>query len=169
MAAIATTTAIGALLAPPVYADEGWTGFYAGLHLGTSDLSAGNTSESDPTYGVHVGYDYDFGQFVLGGELAYDGSVDYVIGGTVTTSTTSRLKLKGGYDLGRTLVYGVVGHANLDGQNTRNDGYTVGLGVSFKATDKIVTGAEYLHDTLGWANNTDAKMDRFTMRASYKF
>ena len=82
---------------------------------------------------------------------------------------TARIKLKGGYDLGRTFFYGGVGYANLDGKNTRCDGYAVGLGASFKAIDKIVIGAEYLHDTLSWPSATDAKMNTVTLRASYKF
>ena len=50
-----------------------WTGFYTGLQLGYSDAEVDNGLEGDNgSYGFHAGYNYDFGRFVLGGELDYD-------------------------------------------------------------------------------------------------
>lgn len=55
------------------YTGGDWTGFYAGGQLGYADIDGtGAADGSGGTYGVHGGYNYDFGQFVLGGEVDYD-------------------------------------------------------------------------------------------------
>ena len=68
-AIVTTCLAIGAA---PVLAED-WTGAYAGFSFGYADVDGPNGSGGDDTtFGPHVGYDYDFGNFVLGGELEYN-------------------------------------------------------------------------------------------------
>jgi len=149
--------------------EEDWTGFYAGIHVGTSEFTSGGVRDSDPSMGLHAGYDYDLGNFVVGGELAYDAGAEYTLGGTTQSTKTARIKLKGGYDLGRILVYGVVGVARFEGDSARRDGFTLGLGANYKVTDRITIGAEYLHDSLDDVGAVGADMDTVTLRASYRF
>ncbi len=86
--------------AAPVTLNGDWTGFYAGLQLGYLDADAtGGLEADDTTYGIHLGYDYDFGQFVLGGELDYDAtSAEFAPG--VEIDSVTRAKLRFGYDAG---------------------------------------------------------------------
>ena len=60
-------------MAPPIMVNTGgdWTGFHAGGSLGYADASD-DTAAFDAdgvTYGLHGGYDYDFGTVVIGAEL----------------------------------------------------------------------------------------------------
>jgi opacity protein-like surface antigen len=48
------------------------------------------------------------------------------------------------------------------------NGYTIGLGIHFKATQKMIIGAEYLHDSVD-VTGFDLDVDTLTVRASYKF
>jgi outer membrane immunogenic protein len=149
-------------------ADEDWTGFYAGVQLGTSKLQGPVSKDTTPTLGLHAGYDHDFGNYVIGGELSYDAGAKYNDGTGATKTETMRLKLKGGYDLGRTLVYGVVGVGTIDADSIRTDGATYGFGATYKVTDSVTIGAEYLRDDFGKSNGKfDA--DTVTVRASYRF
>lgn len=159
---------LAALAGCPVagQADEDWTGFYGGLHFGSTELSGTANSDTTAFLGVHAGYDYDFGNYIIGGELAYDGGATYTLGGGVIKTDTVRIKLKGGYDLGRTMVYGVVGYSSMDAFSA--DGASYGLGATYKITDSITIGAEYLHDSFsGSAGDFDA--DSIALRASYRF
>ena len=169
MTKLATVATIAAILTSPTLAqaDENWTGLYAGAQVGISNLSALGVGDTDTTYGLHVGYNHDMGSFVLGGELDYS-TAEYSVGGVSGDIDTTRLKLKGGYDAGRALVYGVVGFASLDDRTSSESGYTIGLGVSFKATENIIVGAEILRDSVEILGQ-DLDADSFTLRASYKF
>lgn len=170
MTNFAFAAAVAALFVVPAaaQADDDWTGFYVGIHIGTSQIETNGVSDSDPTLGLHAGYNHDFGQYILGGELSFDGAAEYTIGGTTETTETVRLKIKGGRVFGRTHLYGVVGYANFDDGFSRLDGYSVGVGVNYRATEKVLIGAEYLHDVFS-RTGSDLKADTITLRASYRF
>ena len=82
----------------PVTQTNDWTGFYAGGSLGYGDISDNATGFDDDgvTYGIHGGYDYDFGQFVLGGELEISGFDLSGVG--VDVDSITRAKVRAGYD-----------------------------------------------------------------------
>lgn len=151
-----------------VQADEDWTGFYAGLHVASTQLNGVGTKETTAVLGVHGGYDYDFGSFVLGGELSYASGANYTLGGVVNKSKTGRIKLRGGYDLGRTLVYAVVGYSSIDTGAGRLDGASYGLGVTYKVSDKVSLGAEYLIDDFS-GSGPDIDGHAVSLRATYHF
>jgi len=156
-------------MAPVVTAaEESWTGFYAGAQLGFSDLSDDTTSTADSTLGAHAGYLHDFGGYVLGGELSYDAGAEFVSGGSIEKVDTVRAKIKGGRVFGRTMLYGVAGFANMDTAAGNVDGYSVGIGASYRASEKIVVGAEYLHDTFDTTGG-NTKADTISLRLSYAF
>ncbi len=159
----------------PVFTGGNWTGFYAGAQVGNLDVDGENglagVGGDDTTYGLHAGYNYDFGTWVVGGELDYDdASVDLSNG--ATTDSVWRAKLRGGYDFGRTLLYATAGLADLDTSVGSDTGDFYGVGVSYKATEQFIVSGEYLmHDfsDIGGAAGVDAEADTFAIRASWQF
>ncbi len=162
-------------VATPVYdvpvAASDWTGFYGGLNLGYGDVDGtGAADGDDTTYGVHLGYDYDFGDYVLGAELEYD-DADIDLGGAANTDSVSRIKLRGGYDLGRTLIYATAGAAKLQTSIGDDTGEFFGLGVAYQVTDQFTVGGEVLEhrfDDIG-GTGVDADATTFNFRGSYRF
>ena len=62
---IVTEVAAPVPVAPPALGGN-WTRIYGGLQLGNLDVDGtGAADGSDTSYGLHAGYDYDFGRFVL--------------------------------------------------------------------------------------------------------
>ena len=153
------------------YTGGDWTGFYAGGQLGYADIDGtGAADGSGGTYGVHGGYNYDFGQFVLGGEVDYD-KLDIDLGGAATADSVARLKLKAGYDLGKTMIYATAGAARADTSLGSENGDFYGLGVAYKVNDQFTMGGEVLEhsfdDIAGSGVGADATT--FTLRGSYNF
>jgi len=157
---------------PPVVSMAGgdWTGPYAGLQVGNASVEAdGGNDGDDIIYGLHLGYDYDLGNFVLGGELEYDtGPVDI---GAADVDSVTRLKLRAGYDAGNTLVYLTAGPARVDTSLGDGDGWFAGLGLAYRVTDNWTVGGEYLvheFDDIG-GTGIDADADTISLRASFRF
>jgi predicted porin len=119
---------------------------------------------------LHAGYDYDFGRFVLGGELDYD-LTDIDLGGAATVDNVLRLKVRGGYDLGRTLVYATAGLARVDTSLGTENGQFAGLGVAYQLTDQFVVGGEVLAHQFDDINGSgvDADATSINLRASFGF
>ena len=148
-----------------------WTGFYAGAQLGWLDANPDLVPGGDDfIYGLHAGYDYDFGLFVLGAELDYDaGDID-IAGGTASIDDVWRAKLRAGYDLGNTLIYATGGYAEVDTSIGDGDGYFGGIGVAYRVSDNFTVGGEILghkFDSIGGV--TDADATTATVRASFRF
>jgi opacity protein-like surface antigen len=167
MKAISMIT-LAVLVPTQSYADESWTGFNAGLQLSTVDLSDGDNDNGNGALGLHVGYLHEFDGYVFGGEVTYDAGAELVSENETEKAGTLRLKFKGGHVFGRTYLYGVVGYANIDGGSLSEDGYSAGVGVTYRATDKILVGLEYLRDTYDTSGD-DITADSVTLRMSYKF
>lgn len=174
-----------------------WTGAYIGLQAsavdGTNSLDTGEDvfDFSGGLYGVHVGYDYDFGRFVLGGEFQYDqGSVGSDLtpafgGGDagIDLDWVARLKLRAGYDLGRTLIYATGGASRASASTSpgfvgkdpgQMDGTFLGAGISFQITDQFTAGAEVLADRFGDFENstltdTETDLTSISLRVGYRF
>ena len=162
-----------AVPAPVIAVSGDWTGFYTGLQLGYADADGPGTLDgNDNSYGVHAGYDYDFGDFVLGGELDYDKTDVSLGGGAASIDSVARLKLKGGYDLGNTLIYATGGVARADTSVGNETGPFAGIGVAHKVTDRFTVGAELLEhrfsDVGGVAGN-DIDATTFSLRGSLRF
>ncbi len=155
----------------------GWTGFYAGLQYGqgNAELFDGTASvDSDfDAYGLHVGYNHNFGQFVLGGELDYN---RIKLDETDDKGDLTRLRARAGYDMGRFMPYVTLGaarvSADVGGLDIKETGMTYGLGGDFKVTDKITVGAEYTRqkwDDVADVSGADLDADLFQVRASWRF
>lgn len=158
----------------PVSTDGDWTGFYGGLQVGKTDIDSdsGLLDGDDTSYGVHAGYDYDFGRFVLGGELDYDKTDIELGGGAANVDSVARAKLKAGYDFGNTLVYATAGAARADTSVGDETGPFAGLGVTYKVTDRYTVGGEVLKhqfdDVNGTAGN-DLDATTISLRGSMRF
>ncbi|MBT8410658.1 MAG: outer membrane beta-barrel protein [Octadecabacter sp.] len=165
--------------APVSYGGD-WTGFYAGGSLGYADVGDDAAVFGDEfnglTYGVHAGYDYDFGNFVLGGEFELSG-FDVQDNNTATeVDSVARLKLRAGYDAGNFLPYLAVGAAQLKTSGAPlggvdDTGYFYGAGVDYRLTDSIRVGGEVLQhefdDYAGSGINPDALTA--AVRVSFEF
>ena len=147
-----------------------WTGGYAGLSFGNLSADADDLDDSEMVYGIQGGYDYDFGQFVLGGELDYQTGEDISLG-DIDVDEVFRAKLRGGYDLGRTLVYGTIGAAQLGTDIGDDTGIVGGLGVEYKVTEQFTVGGEYLAHRFDDFDDTgiDVDADTFAIRGNFRF
>lgn len=150
-----------------------WTGFYTGLQLGYADVDGPDALDGNNTsYGFHAGYDYDLGDWVIGGEVDYD-QTDVDLGaGDATLDSVARLKLKGGYDLGNTLIYATAGAARADTSVGDETGPFAGFGVTYKVTERYTVGAELLQhrfDDLGSVAGNDVDATTFTVRGALRF
>ncbi|SNS74068.1 outer membrane protein [Tropicimonas sediminicola] len=117
-----------------------WTGGYAGLQLGYGELTD-NLEGDDVIGGVRAGYDWDLGNWVVGlGAEANFGKIETDAGDLDSLST---LRVRGGYDFGRTMVYGVTG-ASYAASEDLNDswGYFGGIGVETMVTDSVSLSGE---------------------------
>lgn len=176
-----------------------WTGFYAGVQIGgafggdsgvinLSPFTPGLQTAFAPGFsgdfdngvigGVHVGYDWQFGQIVVGGILDLTGTDigDVQQGRSITPATytierdldyLATLRARIGYTVTPSILayatggiaYGKVDFSysqpgsgaafNTSGGQDNDIGYTVGAGVEAKVTQKISLGLEYLYTNLG--------------------
>lgn len=155
--------------APVSYGGD-WTGPYGGLTYGNLDAQAGGFTDNDLTFGGFVGYDYDFGDFVVGGEYEYQDGGDVNLGG-VDVDNVQRLKLRGGYDFGRTLVYATAGAAQVDTSIGDATGAVGGVGIEYKVTDNFTVGGEALGHNFNDVGGTgvDAQAQTFNLRGAFRF
>jgi outer membrane immunogenic protein len=153
--------------APVQMMSRDWTGAYAGLSFGGSDIDAtvkvaddlALTGDGNST-GIFAGYNYQMGNLVVGVEFDFD-ATNYRVGedeigpeNTVVVEATSRLKGRVGVPLGNGLVYGTAGIVgastnsvipalgNFAVQDGR--GYLVGGGYDYKF-DNFLVGVEALY------------------------
>jgi outer membrane immunogenic protein len=182
-----------ALKAPPLPPPPLWTGWYAGVNGGGGwenttwtftapqffATAAGQSFSTNPNGGIagwQIGYNYQFGNWVVGGELMGDwanlsnkvtGPVPAFPFDTFTTKLQDleSLTLRLGYAPGNWLFYGKAGVATgginlsaLSGppvagvgfSNTqRQVGPTVGAGLEFMWAQHFVVGVEYDFTSFG--------------------
>ncbi|MBY6065633.1 porin family protein [Leisingera aquaemixtae] len=156
----------------PVVINEGgdWTGFYLGGQVGQLDADASNGASGDDTsYGVHAGYNHDFGRFVLGGELDYD-ATDLDLSGE-TIDSVARAKVKAGYDFGKVLAYVTGGVAEADTSVGSETGDFYGVGLAYQVTDQWQIGGEVLEHDFDEFGDSGVGGDAtsVSLRASFKF
>lgn len=173
-----------------------WTGFYLGAQAGygrNSSTSANGLTVPGERLGpeggfggVHAGYLYDLGEWVVGGELDYDRTnIDDDGGdaGKMKIRDMARAKALVGYDLGDGLVYGTVGAfrgkikdepgwlGTGEGDSHTGNGWLAGIGYKHKFTENWIGGVEALYHKKSNFDGTDfdMKLTTISARISYKF
>lgn len=175
---------------PPIAAPvQDWTGPYIGVQAGLAnglipvDVTGGPSQDisiDGTIYGLHAGYNFDLGSYVIGAELDYNiGQVEAV--SSLETSTEdvilAHAKARVGYDLGSVLVYGATGLAYFEATSPGNQiddtGYFAGLGADVKLSENWTAGAEYLYHVFdefaGDPGDPDLTLHTVMARVSYHF
>ena len=172
--AVVPVAAPAPVLAPVSYGGD-WSGFYAGGQLGFGRLKADAFGDTDPDgalYGVHAGYNYDFGTFVLGAELDYDATDISDAATGIDLDSVARLKVKAGYDAGQFLPYVTAGVAQaktsggLEGTDT---GPFAGIGVDYQFNDRMRVGVEALQHQFDDFDGSGNDIDATTIAARVSF
>lgn len=160
--------------APVSYGGD-WTGFYAGAQLGWGQLDSDVFGDEEPDgalYGVHAGYNYDFGSFVLGAELDYDFTDISDSATDIDLDSVARFKVKAGYDAGRFLPYVTAGVAQATtggALDADDDGQFAGVGVDYQYNDRIRVGAEALQHEFNDFDGSGSDIDATTIAARVSF
>ena len=158
----------------PAPASPNWTGPYVGGQIGWGnvDTNVSGVDGDDVIGGIVAGYDYDFGQWVVGGGLDYDWS-DISLGtGAPTLENVFRAKLRAGYKIGDGLVYGTGGYANADTDILGDeDGYFIGAGYEHMVTQNVSLGGEVLYHEFNEFNSTTTDIEATTvqLRGTFRF
>ena len=163
--------------APAPAPDMDWTGFYAGLQLGfgQNDASGAATGEGDGILGgVHAGYNWDFGSYVVGAELNYDASDIKQGSGGPQVDNLARLKLRLGADMGQSLVYAAAGPAWMDvsmpgGGSSDDNGWFVGAGLDYALRDNVTLGGEVLYHQFDNFSKSGVDYEVLTVQARVSF
>ena len=170
-----------------------WAGVYGGLSFTSSEAEVTSSSSNFPFGdasgpGAFIGYNWQRGNLVFGGELAYQGDLgdrdtfilaDHpaaVLKGEEFLSDAMDLRARFGYDLGRVMVYGVLGYAqatfNISDQTPTLDGHVLGAGAAMRVTDRIFAGVEATrHDLSGevFSSPISFEVDTITLRLGMQF
>ncbi|WP_420558308.1 outer membrane protein [Roseovarius sp.] len=161
---------------PPAAVTPNWTGLYGGAQLGYNNLDSNISGGDDAVIGgLFVGYDYDFGDFVLGSSIDYDftdAEVSTAPNPQVDLENIFRAKLRAGYKLGNGLIYGTGGYAKAYTDNLGDDdGYFVGAGYETMVTDNFSLGGELLYHEFDNFNGTNADVEPTTvqLRGTFRF
>jgi len=157
--------------ATPVLAED-WTGAYAGFSFGYADADGPNgSSGNDTSFGPHFGYDRDFGNFVLGGELEYNRLSLNLGDGEGSLDSMTRLKLRGGYDFGTALGYVVVGAARVDSSVDNDTAAVYGIGLAYPIGENFVISGEALRQNFDDVTRSEGGLDSnvFNLRTTFRF
>ncbi len=183
----ATTPALAGNLAPapvdaPVVAPApvpvapigvDWTGPYVGAQLGYGFGDADGTDFDGVLGGVHAGYNYDLGNWVVGAELDYNFANLELDGSDDTIDQIGRLKAKAGYEIGQALLYGTAGgayaEADVGGSTLSDFGWVAGAGVDYMVSDNIIAGVEYLYHGFDDFDDSGVDVDASTVAAKVSF
>ncbi len=158
---------------PMTYGSD-WSGFYVGGQVGYGTAKSDQFAEDakGAVYGVHAGYNYDFGQFVLGGEIAYDKLNQSDATSGISLDGMGRVGLRAGYDAGSFMPYLTAGAARVNttgAVESSYDGSYYGLGMDYKLSDSIVLGGEVVKSTFDNFNGTTSSLDDTTVSARVSF
>lgn len=145
-----------------------WTGGYIGIQLGYGELT--KDLEGDGVIGgVTAGYDWDLGDWVVG--LGADANFGDISTDAGDLDSLSRLKLRGGYDFGRTLLYVTTGASYADSGDFGNSwGYFGGVGVEHMLDDAwSLTGEISAHRFDDFDNFDKVNATTATIGVNYRF
>lgn len=170
---LATGVLILAVSAKSVLADD-WSGFYAGAGIGNLevDTNVAGITENDAAYGIHAGYRFDAGQWVVGGEFEHDWTDIELVPGAISADRVMRLKATAGYDLGQMLVYVAAGTAKVNVDGLGDDwGSFYGLGAAYAVTPKANVSLELLEHNFSDIGDSGVDADAWSanIRASWRF
>lgn len=159
--------AIATMMPSPAHAQRNssysWTGPYVGANLGYQWGSVSNNS-SQPTGaagGIQGGYNWQYGQFVFGGEtdLQLSGAEDVFAPWKFSNPWFGTTRARAGIAVNNVMFYGTGGFAygTLSAQNTAtgvtesksNIGLTGGLGMEVGFYGHWTARVEYLYVNLG--------------------
>ena len=133
--------------------------------------SAPGTKSGTAQYGIHGGYDIDFGWLVLGGELEFErlNLVQNSSGARLTS--VGRLKLRAGGDFGFGMAYAIVGGVNGDTKTGRETGVVFGLGLLTTLNDSVIISGEALRQDFSdfAGSGQDLHTNNFNIRVSFRF
>lgn len=158
----------------PVPDSPDWTGGYVGgqIGYGNVDTNAFGVDGDGAIGGLTAGYDYDFGQWVVGGGLDYDWADISLGAGNPDLENVFRVKLRGGYKIGNGLVYGTGGWAQADTDTLGDDdGYFAGLGYEHMVTQNFSVGGEALYHEFSnfGTTTTDVEATTVQVRGTFRF
>lgn len=157
----------------PIVTGTDWTGGYVGAQLGYADVSATGLDGDGAIYGIRGGYDYDFGNWVLGGRLDYDAADIDLGAGAGSLDSVARLGVRAGADLGRTLIYGIAGgaraEADVGGTDLSDNGWFAGIGADYALTDQWTVGGEILSHQFDDFDNSGVDVDATTAAINVGF
>src|SRR6056297_284206 len=165
---------IAAPVPAPAPASPNWTGPYLGGQIGWGnvDTNVPGVSGDDVIGGLVAGYDYDFGQWVVGGGLDYDWADIGLGAGNPTLENVFRVKARGGYKIGNGLLYGTGGWAQADTSTLGDDdGYFIGAGYEHMVMQNVSLGGEVLYhafDNFG-PTTTDIEATTVQVRGTFRF
>ncbi|MEM1006333.1 MAG: porin family protein [Pseudomonadota bacterium] len=173
---LALVTAVATLAAGSAFAQSSgnWTGFYGGAQLGYIDVDTSLSGVDGDGFigGLILGYDYDLGDWVVGGGFDYDWT-DINLSGAATVEDVWRLKARAGYKVNpQGLLYGVGGYAEA-GTDTlgSDDGWFIGAGYEQIVAPNVSISGELLYHQFDNFNSTGVDVDATTLqiRAAYRF
>lgn len=122
-------------------------------------------------FGIHGGYDYDFGATVIGAALDYDfANIELDAGSDL--KNVARLKFRLGYDTGPALIYVAAGGARARADQFGWDsGYFGGLGADFLLDPNFSLGVELLSHRFDNFDGSGIDVDLGTaaIRAVFRF
>ena len=157
-----------------------WSGFYAGgqIAAASGNVTVGGAPYSNlnsTAFGLFAGYNHQLpSNWVIGAEVGVlRGTVNLPTGvPNAYTGTTIDLRLRGGYAMGRALLYGFVGgsRTTLSGAAFTPSGWTAGLGIDYMATERLMLGVDVAYrrlqdSTVPMVATTTA----IELRAAYRF
>ncbi|HVZ54491.1 MAG TPA: outer membrane protein [Pseudolabrys sp.] len=148
-----------------------WGGFYAGANVGYNWGKITNTSiePSGIAGGLQGGYNWQFGQFVVGGETDIQATAadDTFAPYKFSNPWFGTLRARAGYAWQNMLFYGTVGlayggvtaeRAGTD-ENKTETGWTAGLGMEVGFAPNWSAKVEYLYADLGERYYTTTKLE----------
>ena len=155
-----------------------FTGFSLGGQFGRGFVdteNAGGIDGEDMLYGLRAYYDYDFGNYVLGGGLQYD-ETDINLDGAVTVDKILRIGGRAGWDYNGELFYGTAGYAKAFTEDDAvsvgdSNGYFAGVGVETFVTDNVTLGTEVLYHKFSDFDASNVEVDATTasINLNYRF
>ena len=137
-----------------------WAGPYVGANIGyaTGDIANSGASPSGVAGGIQGGYNWQFGQWLVGleGDIQASGANDTFAAWKFSNPWFGTLRGRGGFVMNNILIYGTGGLAfgnvraevlNLT-ENHSAAGWTLGAGAEIGITQNWSAKAEYLYVNL---------------------